>query len=132
VILKRQQFRIPVLDTKKNTAIGFRYPFGSKPLFKLNYTTQDQVKTNLICYMLTNRGERPFNPEFGANIRALLFEGMNSMEEMRETILDKITTNFPQIVVKDLIFDQRRDENTLYITLIYYYNNQEDNLTIQL
>lgn len=132
MILRRQQYRIPVIDTKKNTGVGIGYPFGVKPIFKINYTTQDQLKTNLLCFMLTNRGERPFNPEFGANIRSALFEPMNSQEELREMILDKISNNFPQITVQDLIFEEKRDENTLLITLIYFYNNQEDSLTIQM
>lgn len=132
MIRRREQLRIDVIDTKKNTAVGIGYPFGTKPLMKLNYTTKDQVKSNLICFMLTNTGERPFNPTFGADLRRFVFEQMTSTDELREIILSKLGQNFPQINVTELDFDIINDENKIIISLSYTINRQEDSLTIQL
>lgn len=132
MIRRRLEFKIPVLDTKKNTAIGIALPFGEKPLFKLNYTTQDQVKTNLINFMLTNRGERPFNPHFGADLRKFIFEQETSTDELKERIYDKLNLYFPQITVKELNFDVVRDKNTVEIHMIYSINRTEDELIISL
>ena len=35
-------------------------------VFTLNYNTRDAIKNNLINYFLTNPGELPLNPNFGA------------------------------------------------------------------
>ncbi len=132
MIRRRQEFKIPVIDTKKNVPVGIALPFGTKPVFKLNYTTKDQVKTNLISFMLTNRGERPFNPEFGADLRRFIFEQSTSTDELSERIIDKLAIHFPQITVIELDFDILADENRIKIFLSYSVNNSEDQLSIQL
>ena len=132
MIRRRSEFKIPVLDTRKNTAIGIALPFGQKPIFKLNYTTQDQVKTNLINFMLTNRGERPFNPQFGADLRKFVFEQETSTDELRERIIDKLNLYFPQITVIELDFNVIRDQNRVDIQMKYSINRSEDDLTISL
>ena len=38
------------------------------------YISKDQVKANLINYILTNKGERLFDPTFGGDLRSLLFD----------------------------------------------------------
>jgi phage baseplate assembly protein W len=62
------------LDLQPSTGIGVSIPFSSKSVFTTVYTTQEQLKYNIINYLLTNRKERVFVPNFGAGIRDLLFE----------------------------------------------------------
>lgn len=132
MIRKREQFKIPVLDIRRNTGVGISYPFGNQPVIKVNYSTKNQTKSNLLCFMMTNVGERPFNPLFGADIRRYVFEQMTSTDELREIILDKLGLYFPEISVNSLEFDLRPDENTIIISLNYFINREEDNLTLQL
>ena len=54
-------------------AIGFSLPFTGEAVFNPTYTTKDQMRSNIINYFLTNKGERIFNPSFGANLREKLF-----------------------------------------------------------
>ena len=70
------------IDTEARKAVGFGFPLNGNAVFVPTYQTRDQIKANLVNYLLTNRGERVFNPNFGADLRNLLFEN----------ILD--TTNF--------------------------------------
>lgn len=132
MIKRREEFRKNVIDDKKNVAVGISLPFGEKPLFRKNYTTKEQVKTNLINYMMTNKGERPFNPEYGANLRQFVFEQTTSTEELHDIILDKLRLYFPQITVDTLYFDIEEDKNKISIKLNYFINKSTDSLLIQL
>ena len=62
------------IDTEARKAVGFGFPLNGNAVFVPTYQTRDQIKANLVNYLLTNRGERVFNPNFGADLRNLLFE----------------------------------------------------------
>ena len=49
--------------------------------------------------MLTNKGERVFRPDFGADLRALLFENIidAEIEDLRSIIQVDITRFFPNV-----------------------------------
>ena len=66
--------QINVLDLRPSTGIGVALPFNTPAVFQTVYTTKEQLKYNIINYLLTNNRERLYNPNFGANIRSLLFE----------------------------------------------------------
>ena len=41
------------LDTQARKAIGVAIPFTNRAVFTSNYTTKDQIKSNLINYLYT-------------------------------------------------------------------------------
>ena len=61
-------------DLRPRVAIGVNLPFNGNGVFVPNYQTKDAIKNNLINYFLTNPGERPGNPTFGAGLRDTLFQ----------------------------------------------------------
>jgi phage baseplate assembly protein W len=120
------QNKYPIdLDARK--AVGFGFPLDGDAVFIPTYQTRDQIKANLVNYILTNRGERVFNPNFGANLRALLFEGIDdsTLDEIQNRIQNSIATYFPQIVVNQIQFNTQPDQNTINFTLIYQIINFE-------
>lgn len=125
----RREIRINPIDTKKATAVGLKSSYNYPGIFGQNYTTADQLKDNLIDFLLTNEGERPFNVTYGASIRAMLFEQVTSLEEKREILLDKLALYFPQIVIASLEITSD-GSNTIYIRLKYSYNIAQDELVI--
>ena len=109
------------IDTEARRAVGFGFPLNGDAVFVPTYQTRDQIKANLVNYLLTNRGERVFNPNFGANLRNLLFENISdtTTEELRERIQNDINSFFPEVQVKQVIFDNIPDSNTINFTLTY-------------
>ena len=95
-----------------------------------------QLENNLINYLLTNRGERVFNPMFGADLRNLLFENVldRTTDELQERIQNDIKNYFPQVDVKEIQFDNQPDRNTISFTLTYTIANFgiTDDITILL
>ena len=114
------QNKYPIdLDARK--AVGFGFPLNGDAVFVPTYETKDQIKANLINYLLTNKGERVFNPNFGADLRALLFERINdsSLDELQTNIESSIAERFPQIRVQEINFKTQEDRNTINFTLTY-------------
>lgn len=127
---RRQEFRIFPIDTNKNKAVGISLPFNHKGIFGLNYTTHNQVKTNLTNFMLTNPGERLYNVQYGAGLRDLVFDPQGNNDELHERITDRIKGYFPQITLLGLDFLKDQTDTYLYITLKYSFNKVEEKLTI--
>ncbi len=109
------------IDTEARRAVGFGFPLNGNAVFVPTYQTRDQIKANLVNYLLTNRGERVFNPNFGADLRNLLFENIldTTTEDLRERIQNDISLYFPEVQVRQIIFDNIPDTNTINFTLTY-------------
>ena len=121
---------------QKNIAIGVSLPFnGPSGPFNKTYSTKEQIKSNLINLLLTNKGERVFNPEFGADIRRVLFEGIT--EDTSVLIQNLITTNvnyfIPEVNVVDVEVEPNEDNNSYNITLKYslVISGTADQITVQ-
>ena len=127
----RTQYKINTLDLNPNQGIGVALPFNPDSIFTINYTTKDQIKSNLLNFMLTNKGERFFNPNYGANIRALLFEQNTDLGQIKNSLMSSIGNNFPTITVNALDFYPEVDNSSLKIVLNYTVNKQTDSLVIQ-
>ena len=74
--------------------------------------------------MLTNKGERVFNPNFGSNLRALLFEQIDDgdLDDLLEVIQLNISTEFPLITVSEILFNKSselKDRNEINFTMTY-------------
>lgn len=113
------------IDLNARRAVGFGFPLNGNAVFVPTYQTRDQIKANLVNYILTNRGERVFNPNFGANLRALLFEGIDdsTLDEIQNRIQNSISTYFPQIIINQIKFNTQPDQNTINFTLTYQIIN---------
>lgn len=122
------------LDNQPRKAIGVGIPFNAKGVFRLNYTTQDQIKSNLINFFLTNRGERVLNPTFGGNLRATIFEQLseNTIDSLEDIIIESLSQYFPRVIVRDLQLTADTEYNTLNIVLTYAVSqtNIEDTINI--
>jgi phage baseplate assembly protein W len=112
--------KVPI-DSNPRKAVGFGFPLDGDAVFIPTYTTREQTKANLINYLLTNTGERVFNPSYGANLRAQIFEGLNddNLVTLEDVIVQAINDRFPNIEVEQIKFDPDPDNNTLFFTLTY-------------
>jgi len=105
-IRKKIGYRIDPLDLDTRKAIGVKVPFNKKGVFQFNYTTKDQIKSNLINLLLTSPGERYHEPSYGVGIRDILFDQNNETNEriknLRIRIDENIKFHLPQIRMTNL------------------------------
>ena len=105
-IRKKIGYRIDPLDLDTRKAIGVKVPFTKKGVFQFNYTTKDQIKSNLINLLLTSPGERYHEPSYGIGMREILFEQSTETNEriraLRARIDQNIQFHLPQIEVNNI------------------------------
>lgn len=128
--------QINVLDLRPSTGIGVALPFNTPAVFKTVYTTQEQLKYNIINFLLTNRRERIFNPNFGASIRNKVFEQISAetLDKLDTQIRAGINQYFPNVTITELTFGGSPDENLLTVQFSYTINNTgaSDNIILSL
>ena len=109
---------VKVADLAENDykvlGIGINKSSNSNGVFSTNYTTLTQAKDNLKNLILTKKGERLMNPEFGCDVWLVLFEQMDgaTIESRIETsIVDSVDTWLPYLSLTSIVFDY--DENDI-------------------
>lgn len=129
------QNKFPI-DSEERKVVGFGFPLNGNAVFKPTFTTKDQIKANLINYLLTNKHERVFRPHFGADLRSLLFEQITdtSVEDLKFKIQNDIREFFPLVKIQKIEFINHEDLNTINFLLSYEIINFgfEDELNILL
>lgn len=130
----RPEYKINPLDLKKNTAIGVMLPMGGAPIFKSSYTTEEQAISNLKNLILTRKGERPFQPDFGTDVYSLLFEQITSDlgDTLDSTLRADIKYWLPYIIIDDILINVEEDYNRVSISMKFKIteNGANENITI--
>lgn len=129
--------KIDPLDRQGRKVVGVDLPFSGRAVFNETYQTKDAIKANLINFLLTGNGERFLNPEFGVDLRALLFENITQaqIESVKSIVSEKIRNNFPRVLINDLSIIGEPDTNALYFTLRYSIrdtNIKEEEINIEI
>ena len=108
-------------DQRPSVAICFNLPMNEGGVFTPNFQTKDAIKNNLINYFLTNPGERPGNPLFGAGLRNFIFTQIDEQDFsfIEDDIQTKINEFFPDIIVENLDVLKTVESNTIQINLSY-------------
>lgn len=121
-------------DLRPRVAIGVNLPLNGNAVFIPNYQTKDAIKSNLINYFLTNPGERPANPTFGAGLRQYIFSQIDNgnLEFIKEDIQQKLGNNFPNVSVSSVEVLGQEDYNTINIVIKYSVINTGINDELQL
>jgi phage baseplate assembly protein W len=87
-----------------------------------------QAVKNLI---LTDYFEKPFEPFYGGNIRALLFELADDdvEEETRENIIRAINAYEPRAIVREVSVSYQEERNSISIYIEFQVINTEEVVT---
>jgi hypothetical protein len=123
------------LDVNQRVAIGVSVPFNSPSVFTSTYYTTEQIKSNIINYILTNTGERVLNPGFGGNLQKQLFEQItpDSLNALEINLRNGIQTQFPEVIVNKITLTPVYEENTIQLLIDYsYLNNTAETINITL
>ena len=131
--------RVNPLDLQGNIAIGVSLPFnGPAGPFNSTYSTKDQTKSNLLNLLLTDKGERIMNPEFGCDLKTVLFDGITEeiFGKIRSLINQNVSIFVPNVEIIDILIDgtpTNTDQNLISITVKYKLkiSQEADQVTVQ-
>ena len=125
--------RINPLDANKNVAtIGVALPLDSTNMFQGTPTTREQIKTNLLNLILTEKGERLMHPNYGLGVKNLLFDQGIDTLELKDKIHSQIMNYIPEISLKDIDIATSEDHHTIQIKITYNINDNPGLDAIQL
>ena len=132
--LKNSYKRISPLDLNKNVSIGVLFPLDKFNMHKGSETAKEQVKSDLINLVLTERGERIHLLNYGVGLKKYLFEQGNTElsekveQELHSTLERQIQYFLPQISLKNIFcfFDERKNQLIVKIVYVYTLDNTED------
>jgi len=97
-------------ELKNLKPIGVTIPFNKKNgIFNQSYTDREQVISNLKNLLLTRKGERIMQPEFGTDLQYYLFEQITDELDFQEKLIGEIrsalTFWMPYVSIQDVKVD---------------------------
>jgi len=126
--------KIDPLDLQPRKAIGVKLPFSGRAVFNSTYETKYAIRTNLINFFLTGKGERFLNPTFGTDLRNLLFEQLtqDKVALIDTTIRREVEIYFPRVEPVEISITGIPDTNTVQFSMSYIVkqSNIEDEVVI--
>lgn len=89
---------------------------------------ENSIKQSIRNLLLTDRGERLFQPDIGSDIKALLFENITPQTEvaLKKRVYNTIERFEPRCQLVDVIVSGDIDRNGYNISIFYYTINSED------
>jgi phage baseplate assembly protein W len=121
-----------VKDTQEfdSYAYGITLPIkrGNTGYFEQAFTSFEQAKANLKNLLLTAKGERVMQPEFGTGLQSLLFEPMDDTFEsqLQDVITQTVSYWLPYINIEQIdveMTDAMKDRHTAHMTIQFTVGN---------
>jgi phage baseplate assembly protein W len=127
-------------------AVGVSIPFNVEGVFNSVYASSEQIRSNLINYVLTNKGERYRNVNYGSDLRRYLFANITDssysfskkytnigIKDLEAQLKQDIIANFPELNIKSVTITPTYDTNSIQLDITYSFMMSPDNqLTINI
>jgi phage baseplate assembly protein W len=111
-------------------AYGLTLPIkrGNTGYFEQAFTSFEQTKANLKNLLMTKKGERLMQPEFGTGLDSLLFEPMDATfeTELQDTITETVSYWLPYVNIEEIdieMTDAMKDQHTANISIQFTVGN---------
>jgi len=106
-------------------------PISGDLALKIN---EDAIKESLTNLILTDRGERLFQPNIGSDVRASLFENVTpvTLKILKERVRDVIDNYEPRVSVIDVDVISQYDDNRVQITIQFFIKSREEPQQLEL
>lgn len=105
-------------EIQSNKFVGVTLPFNNpKGIFYQSKTNIKQLFSNVRNLLLTTRGERYMLPDFGTNLKNILFENITSedqfLDSIKTDIVESLGTWMPFLTIEKLTIDVNPDSSDL-------------------
>ena len=113
------------INQNEDVFVGVKLPFryGSTGAFNQSKTVKEQTFSNLKNLILTIKGERVGQPEFGCDVHRIIFEPITETtgESIEEAVRDAVSTWLPYITIHN-VYVSIDDQDTNKILLSFEYS----------
>ena len=97
----------------------------------LSYDSQAIIRS-IRNILLTKKFEKPWNPQFGSNIDAILFENMSFLAAgaLEKEITNSVNNYEPRANLKQVVVKPIPDKNAYSVTLTFFIANATQPTTV--
>ena len=105
--------------------INIDFPFKDSPsgyFLNLNSTDEKAIKADLMHLLLTRKGQRLYNPDFGTDILKFIFEPNDNLtlNGVREEVTASIKKYLPQLSITNLTVTESDDSDFAAVIRLDY------------
>jgi phage baseplate assembly protein W len=105
--------------------ININYPFRNSPKgFFLDLTTTDNqaIKSDLMHLILTRKGQRLYNPNFGTNLLRFIFEPNDDLtfSQIKQEITDVVKRYLPNLQINEISVTESTESEYAAVLRIDY------------
>jgi phage baseplate assembly protein W len=105
--------------------ININYPFRNSPKgFFLDLTTTDNqaIKSDLMHLILTRKGQRLYNPDFGTNLLQFIFEPNDDLtfSSIKQEITDVVKRYLPNLQINEISVTESTESEYAAVLRIDY------------
>lgn len=95
---------------------------------------EEAIKESIKNIILTDKGERPFQPNFGCDVRKRLFDNLtpDTLHFIRDDIITAIQNFEPRCILNGVDISGDLNSNILNITVVFTVINSETPTTLSL
>mgnify|MGYP001179087333 CR=1 FL=1 len=120
------------INNNDDKYVGIGFPLGFNVegrMFNQTKTVLEQAKSNLRNLLLTTKGERVGQPEFGCDLIEVLFDQniVEISDRVDETIREAVSEQLPYIIINDVFVSSSvSDDNQLNIQIEFSVSLEPD------
>ena len=117
------------IDSNDDFYVGIQFPLsygGTYGFFNQSKTVFEQVKSNIRNLILTNLGERIFQPELGSNVQSIIFENITNdlisdvRDKVEEAVREAISQWLPYVILNEVnVFQDENNPNKVFLQIEY-------------
>ena len=115
----------------KDLNLDFQQNTATKDIQKI--TDVESVKRSVRNLINTNHYEKPFHPEIGSNLRAMLFELMTpQMNHVISKQIENLINNYePRCNLTEVFAQPRFDRNGYSVQISFMVNNHQEPVIVE-
>ena len=125
-----------IFGSRKRKYIDIDLTFTSKSVSKDIFKKEDAaaVKQAVKNLCMTNLNEKPFLPDFGANIQGMLFElaDADTEEEIEDQVIASINKYEPRARVLNVLANSLPDINSIDVTIVFQVINTQEEVSVSI
>lgn len=114
------------------SSINIKFPLTddavTNQFFQLNNTSKNAYSSDLLLLLLTNKGERVYDPNYGTMLQKYLFEpsDQTTTSNIEEDIRNTVSQYIPDLTINNIQFitsvdDQSLNENQINVKINFTY-----------
>ncbi len=125
-----------IFGSRKRKYIDIDLTFTSKSVSKDIFKKEDAaaVKQAVKNLCMTNLNEKPFLPDFGANIQGMLFElaDADTEEEIEDQVIASINKYEPRARVLNVLANSLPDINSIDVKITFQVINTQEEVSVSI